>query len=611
MIKSFYKKVILLIADAIIISVSIWLSFLFRLDYYYSFTSINKFIFAIYFIIFFICYSYFNIYKIIIRFIDYHSILKIIKATFFAQCILIVVNIYFYNYIFFPRTISFIAPEIIVILTILSRILMSFLVNSKDRFIYKKRNVVIYGINKNTVLFSQSLRNLSFIFNVIGFINNKTEFKEREVNGIEILKFDNDLINILKEKKVTDLFFLDYGIDKKLDNYFFEIFTKLNIRIVKLPSDNISFIDFITGKRFVNKKYDINFNDIVNRPKIKVKNTLLKKKFFNKTVLVTGAGGSIGFELSLQIAQLKPKKLVLLDISELNLFNIFNKIKSIKNFNSNKVELILGDCSDSNFISNFLNKYQFDEIYHAAAYKHVKFLEENIFSAIKNNIFGTLNIVNFAIKNKVKNFVFISTDKAVNPKSVLGITKKIGEMIVEYHCRFKKINLNYLVVRFGNVVGSSGSAIPLFLEQVKKGEKVIVKNKKTKRYFMSIEEAIELVLYSSLINKNFNIYALDMGEQIRIYDVARRIIQLCGLNIKNKKHQNGDIFIEINSLDKGEKIKEELVLGNNLKKTSHPKIYLCEEKNNYNIMPKIIAKLNNSSKNNKISKNFILNLINQ
>jgi FlaA1/EpsC-like NDP-sugar epimerase len=610
MIKSFYKKLTLLIIDAIIISVSIWLAFLFRLDYYFSLTSINKFIFTIYFIIFFICYSYFNIYKIIIRFIDYHSILKIIKATIFAQCILIVINIYSYNYIFFPRAISFIAPVIIAILIALSRVLMSFLVNSKDRFIYKKRNVVIYGISKNTVLFSQGLRNLSFIYNVIGFINNKTEFKEREVNGIEILKFDNDLINTLKKKNVTDLFVLDNVIDKQLDSYFFEIFNKLNIRIVKLPSDNISFIDFITGKRFVNKTFDINFNDIVKRPKIEVKDTLLKKKLFNKTVLITGAGGSIGSELSLQIAQLKPKKLVLLDISEFNLFNIFNKIKSINDFNGNKVDLILGDCSDGNFVSNSLNVYEFDEIYHAAAYKHVKFLEENVFSAIKNNIFGTLNIVNFAIKNKVKNFIFISTDKAVNPKSVLGITKKFGEMIVEYKYRFQKNNSNYLVVRFGNVIGSTGSAIPLFIKQVKQGGPVIVKNKKTQRYFMSIKEAVELVLYSSLINKEFNIYALDMGSQIKIYDVVMRIIKLCGFNIKDKQHPDGDILIKVGNLEKGEKIQEELTLGKNLKKTSHPRILLCDEMNKYKFVPKKIIYLNTLLKHNKISRKFLFKLIN-
>ena len=201
MIKSLYKKVILLIIDAAIITASIWLAFLLRLDYYYNFTSINNFIFLIYFIIFFICYNYFNIYKIIIRFIDYHSILKIVKVTFLAQFILVGLNMYFYNYIFFPRAISFVAPQIILILIVLSRISLSFIVNSKDRFIYKKRNVVIYGINKNTVIFSQSLRNLSFIYNVIGFINNKSEFKEREVNGIRILKFNSDLINILKKKK--------------------------------------------------------------------------------------------------------------------------------------------------------------------------------------------------------------------------------------------------------------------------------------------------------------------------------------------------------------------------------------------------------------------------
>jgi FlaA1/EpsC-like NDP-sugar epimerase len=609
MIKSFYKKILLLIIDSVIISISIWLSFLLRLDYYYSFENINKFIFIIYFIIFFISFSYFNIYKTIIRFIDYHSILKIIKAILCAQIILIVINIYSVNYIFFPRTISFIAPQIILISIVLSRVLLSFFINIKNRLIYKKRNVVIYGINKNTVLFSQNLRNLNFIYNVVGFITSNTEFKEREINGIEIFKSDNNLISILKKKKVTDLFFLDNVIDKQLDNYFSKIFNELNVRIIKLPSDNISFIDFITGKGFLNKKFDINFNDIIKRPDIGKKNLSLKKKFFNKTVLVTGAGGSIGSELSLQIAQLNPKKLVLLDISELNLFNIYNKIKTINNFNINKVELMLGDCSDNHFINIFLNTRKFDEIYHAAAYKHVKFLEENIFSAIKNNIFGTLNIVNFAIKNKVKNFIFISTDKAVNPKSVLGITKKIGELIVEYQCHSNKINLNYLAVRFGNVIGSSGSVIPLFLEQIQKGEQVIVKNKKTRRYFMSIAEAVELVLYSSLINKNFNIYALDMGEQIKIYDVARRIIQLSGLNIKNKYYPDGDIFIKINSLDKGEKIKEELVLGNSLKKTMHPKIYLCDDKNNYNIIPKIITYLNNYSKKKRIPKKFISNIL--
>jgi FlaA1/EpsC-like NDP-sugar epimerase len=256
-----------------------------------------------------------------------------------------------------------------------------------------------------------------------------------------------------------------------------------------------------------------------------------------------------------------------------------------------------------------LNIYKFDEIYHAAAYKHVKFLEENIFSAIKNNVYGTLNIVDFAVRNKTKNFTFISSDKAVNPKSVLGITKKFGEMIVEYKYRLEKNNSNYLIVRFGNVIGSAGSAIPLFIEQVKQGGPVIVKNKKTQRYFMSIEEAVELVLHSSLINKNFNIYALDMGSQIKIYDIVRRIINLSGYNIKSNKHPDGDIFIKIGKLDKGEKIQEELTLGKNLEKSSHPKILICKENNKYGAVPKKISNLNKLLKNKKISKRFLFQLL--
>ena len=363
MFNFFYKVILLIAIDVLIISVAIWLSFLIRLDYFYSFLSINKFIFIFYFSIFFFFYYYYKIYKIIIRFTDYYSIIKIIKATFIAQFFLIIINIIFYNYFFFPRAISIIAPLIIVIFVILSRLFLKFFVNFKNKNYFKKRNVVIYGINENTVLLSQTLRSISFIYNVIGFISNNNEFRRREVNGIEVFKLDDSLINILNKKKITDLFILKNDMKKELNNIFFNYFEKLNIRITNLSPDNIYLSNFLTARGMINKKFDISFNDIVSRPEIKTNNFHLEKKIFNKTILITGAGGSIGSELSLQIAKLNPGKLVLLDNSELSLFNIFNKIKNIKNFNSTKVNLILGDCSDNHFINNSLNFYKFDEMY--------------------------------------------------------------------------------------------------------------------------------------------------------------------------------------------------------------------------------------------------------
>ncbi len=337
---------------------------------------------------------------------------------------------------------------------------------------------------------------------------------------------------------------------------------------------------------------------------------MLKKKIKNKIILVTGAGGSIGSELCIQILRFNPKKLVMIDNSELNLFNCYNKILKKNFLFKKKIELKLADCSDLKLLKQTLSQYKFNEIYHAAAYKHLDFLEKNILAAVKNNIFGTINVVNFAVINKVNNFTLVSTDKAVNPTSILGVTKRFGEIIVSFYYRLVKVKSKFTIVRFGNVFGSSGSVIPLFMKQVKDGGPVTVRNKNTKRYFMSIEEAVELILYSSAINKSFNIFALDMGEQIKIYDVAKKIIQLNGYSIKNKENPLGDIVIKITPLLKGEKISEELSLGKNLQKTSHSKILICDEKDIYLDINAKISFLNNLIKKNKLSKNKLIKILN-
>jgi FlaA1/EpsC-like NDP-sugar epimerase len=599
MLKNYSKLILIRVIDFFIIIFSIWVSFSIRLEEIYNFNKINLSIFAVYLFIYYIVFYYFNIYKIIIRFFDFYSIIKIAKATLVSQVILIFINLFINNFLFFPRSISFIAPLLISILIIFSRILLNLIVNFNNRNTLKiRRNVVIYGITQNTVLLSKNLRNLNFIYNVIGFVDFNNNFKKREVNGLAIFKNDENLISVFKKNKITDIFMLSGVLSQSVSKYIFNLSESLNIRITKLPSEDI-FLSSIFKKFYVE---NVSFHDVINRPKIKTNFSLLRRKIFNKTILVTGAGGSIGSELSRQILQCNPKKLVLFDISELNLFNIYNEIKKNKKFNQKKIEIKLGDCSDLDSIKSCLSNYRFDEIYHAAAYKHVNFLENNIFSAIKNNICGTKNIVDLAINNKTKNFTFISTDKAVNPKSILGITKKIGEMIVDYNYKkhkLKKLNLNFTIVRFGNVIGSSGSAIPLFMEQIKNGGPLTVRNRKSERYFMSIQEAVGLVLHASLINKNFNIYALDMGKQIKIYDIAKRIIRLCGYSIRNSKYPLGDIKIDITKLNKGEKVSEELTLGKNLSKTPHPKILKCNENYDIKFLYKKIEYLNNKIIKNK------------
>ena len=593
-----YKKIVLLLTDLLIIFFSIWFSFSLRLEEFYTIKKIDHKIFLIYFVVFYVVFFYFRIYNLIIRFFDFYSVIKIAKAVLFSQIILIFINFFFYEKIFFPRSISFIAPLVIGLLVVLSRIGFNFIANIKNKN-HIIKNVILYGINNQTVLFSQNLRRFNSHYNIVGFIDFNNEFKKREVNGIKIYK-KNELLNIVRQKKISDLFI---GKNVLSNDEYINILNLLKdlyvrIKIIKFPQFDLNLNDISLS----HNNLPIDFYSVLNKKKTIYNNDFLKKKIYNKNILITGAGGSIGSQLCIQILKYNPKKLVLLDNSELNLFNIYNEIIKINFSFKKRIELKLVDCSDSKLMNKILYKRKFDQIYHAAAYKHVSFLEENILVAIKNNIFGTINMLNFARNNGTRDFIFISTDKAVRPKSILGMTKKIGEMLVQYHHSIYKKKSIFTVVRFGNVVGSSGSVIPQFIKQIDNKEPITVRGKTVQRYFMSVEEAVELILHASIINKGFNIYSLDMGKQIKIYEVARRLIQLKGLSLKNRENPSGDIVIKIGPLKKGEKISEELALGDNLKKTSHPKILICSEKqNNINFLKKI-KYVNNLINLKKLSK---------
>ena len=575
------KKFILFFSDIIIIILSITAAFSLRLEIIYPFWKIDLRIFLLYLIVYFSVFYFFNIYQILIRYFDSFSIIKIIKALFISQIILIIINFSVYKIFYFPRSVSFIAPVFVGILIIIHRIILNYLIHLDKVNSNYKNNILIYGINESTVSLLKSIRQFSEYGTVKGFIDVNENYKKREINGIKIFKNEN-LLKIVDQENISEIIIGPKIFSK---NKYKKIFEELENRNIRIRNMNIS-KNYI--KNFIIKTLEpkINFYDIINRPKIFVDKKILKRKIYNKNILVTGGGGSIGGELCNEILKHSPKKLYILDLSEINLFNIINKLKD--NFKNYKkiVRPILGDCSDQNFLKNFFSKLYLDDIYHAAAYKHVTFGEENPYSIIKNNIIGTKTIIDFAVFKKIKNFIFISSDKAVNPKSMLGYTKKFGELLVnQSYLLNKKNNINFTIVRFGNVIGSSGSVIPVFLNQISKKNPLTVTNKNAERYFMSISEAVQLVINSSYLNKKgTKTYALDMGEQIKIYNIAKRIIQLSGSTIKDVKNPKGDIQIKIVGLKKGEKISEEITLGDKLIPTNHPKIMLCDDViNNKNI----------------------------
>ncbi len=570
---NYKKKFFLIFSDFIIIIFSIVAAYSLRLEKIYSVLEIDFRVYLMFLIIFYLVFFINNIYQILIRYFDYFSIKKIVISILLCLVVLVPINFYLYEILYYPRSISFIATIIIGILILSHRVFLNFLINLNLRLSNKEKKILIIGIDQFNIELIKNIRQNINNGVVKGLIDTNNLHKKRELNGIKIFK-KNKLHDIIDSFKINEIIIGSKSLtDREISNLF-DKYEDKNIRIKKLNTHQ----NYL--KQYLNKSVisNLNFYEIVNRPKIIVKKEILEKKIKNKNILVTGGGGSIGSELCVEILKHKPNKLFILEISEINLFTLISRIKEKKS-NIKIVKPILGDCNDEYFLKNYFKLINLDEIYHAAAYKHVNFGEENPYSMIKNNIFATNTMVKFSLYKKVKNFVFISSDKAVKPKSILGITKKFGEKLIQYEHFKNKSKTNFTIVRFGNVIGSSGSVIPIFLKQISNNLPLTVTHKKVKRYFMSITEAVQLVINASHLNQNGNkIFALNMGLQIYIYELAKRIVRLSGNTIKTSKNPDGDIPIKIIGLKKGEKLTEELSLGDNLLKTAHKDIMQCNEK---------------------------------
>ena len=353
------------------------------------------------------------------------------------------------------------------------------------------------------------------------------------------------------------------------------------IEASKIPEWDVKFkivpsmLDIMSGKLSINQIRDVSIDDLLSRPNITLDDTHVRKQLAAKTVLITGAGGSIGSEICHQVAAYRPARLILLDSSEQNAYDIDQALKS--RHKDIAIHSVVGSMLDTGFMDLLFRQYSIDYIYHAAAYKHVHLMEWNPLACLKNNVLGTAILGSLAEAHGVKQFVMISTDKAVNPRGIMGISKRLAERVVlERH----KSGTLFNVVRFGNVLGSSGSVIPLFQRQIRDGGPVTVTSPETRRFFMSIPEAVQLVLQASTLNESAAIFMLEMGEPIKIVDLAKKLIELSGLKVGD------DIEIVYTGMRPGEKIEEELLSKQeNLVSTQFEKIRL---QRNANYDPDII-----------------------
>lgn len=477
-----------------------------------------------------------------------------------------------------PRTIGLLQPMLYFFGVAMSRVLGQLWLTPTRANREKSNNskaAVIYGSGKTGQQLANALYKQSNI-RVEAFLDDDHQLHGNKTNGIPVFA-PSELPTLIEAKKVSLILLAIPSLSQARKIEVLKHLTGHNVQIRVVPS----LYELAAGNVTLADMHRLEIHDLLARDIVIPDTSLLIKKVTNRVVLVTGAGGSIGRELCVQILKLNPKKLVLLDANEYALYSAQEQLKTLieKVAVTTEAELIpkLGSVQDKIFLKSVLSELRPDTIYHSAAYKHVPLVEQNIIESVKNNIFGTLNTVTQAIDLGVRDFILISTDKAVRPTNVMGATKRFAEMIIQALQNENKSRTMMSMVRFGNVLDSSGSVIPKFRNQIRAGGPMTVTHPEVNRYFMTIPEAAQLVIQSSSLAEGGDVFVLDMGQPVKIIDLARAILQLSGLTEKTASQPNGDIEIKITGLRPGEKLFEELLIGNNPQTTSHPKIKRAKE----------------------------------
>lgn len=425
-----------------------------------------------------------------------------------------------------------------------------------------KDNLLIVGAGSCAQLVISEIKKNNLIkYNLIGLVDDNINKVGTYLNGYKVLGLTNDIPNIVRNKKIKTILLAIPSINGDNKKRLINLCQEIGVKIKIMP--DIS--ELIDNNLDIKKIRDVDLRDLLGREEVELDKTGISQYITNKVILVTGGGGSIGSELCRQISKFNPKKLIILDIYENNAYDLQNELKrKVPNLNQ---DVVIASIRDRGKIESVFNDYRPDVVFHAAAHKHVPLMEFNPCEAIKNNVMGTMNVAEMASKYNCEKFVLISTDKAVNPTNVMGATKRLCEMIVQ--SINEKSKTEFVAVRFGNVLGSNGSVIPLFKKQIEEGGPITLTHKDITRYFMLIPEAAQLVLQAGAYAKGGEIFVLDMGKPVRIYDLAVDLIKLSGF-IPNK-----EIKIEIVGLRPGEKLYEELLMAENkLSETKHEKIFI-------------------------------------
>jgi len=523
-----------------------------------------------------ITFWYFGVYSSVVRYIDLSVIFILARAIFFAFALGLIskfLYIYLLSY-FIPRSsdslisfegwlVGFITFSFLIIT---SRLTANFYLS--DRL--SEKRVVIYGAGDAGIQLASALR-VSKEMQPIAFIDSDSSLHGTYLGGIKVLH-PKKLERFALRGKVDEVLIAMPSASKSILRSLLKEIENYSVKVRILPG----LAELAEGKVLVSELKEVDISDLLGRKEAEANQDLINKNIAQKVVLITGAGGSIGSEISRQVAR-KASKVILLDANEYALYSIKNEIENL--LPETELHAVLGSVTNKKRITEICKAFAVDTVYHAAAYKHVPLVEENPFEAVFNNIIGTQACVQAAIDAEVETFVLISTDKAVRPTNIMGATKRFSEMILQSLAAKEDIakRTRITMVRFGNVLGSSGSAIPLFQQQISDGGPLTVTDPEVVRYFMTIPEAAELVIQAGAMGQGGDLFVLDMGEPVQILELAKRLISLSGKEVKNEENPEGDIEIIFTGLRPGEKLFEELLIGDDVRDTQHRQIFKANE----------------------------------
>lgn len=472
-----------------------------------------------------------------------------------------------------PRTVGIIQPILLLLFVGASRALARVWLGGEYQSILKRAarpKVLIYGAGTTGRQLAAAMAN-SHEMQVAGFLDDDDRLHGHVLNGLPIYN-PADLDNLVTTLNISHVLLAMPSLSRKRRNEILSQIRSAHVAVRTLPSVT----DLAQGKVSISDLRDLDIDDLLGREPVTPNHILLAKNIVGKVVLVTGAGGSIGSELCRQILAVAPTKLLLIEQSEFALYAIHQELEAKLAGCETVLVPLLASVQDDDRMREIMFTWHPDTVYHAAAYKHVPLVEHNPAAGIKNNVLGTLRAAQAAIESGVADFVLISTDKAVRPTNVMGASKRLAEMALQALAATQNVT-KFSMVRFGNVLGSSGSVVPKFRQQIRNGGPITLTHPEVTRYFMTIPEAAQLVIQAGAMAKGGDVFVLDMGQSVKIMDLARRMVELSGLTVKDEQHPEGDIEITVTGLRPGEKLYEELLIGDNPKPTVHPRIMKAHE----------------------------------